>query len=144
MGVRIVIFILAIFFSFSALACSCVAPNMEQGTKAYNQSDVVLKGTITNKSDGWEGLRPLITVNVIDVIKGYDIPENLTADYNKNTAACGNNFNVGDDYIIAMFDTRSLILTDENIRGYGFRAMPSCHQYQVRDYIKNKQKKETE
>lgn len=125
--------------SSSAWACSCVAPTMIEGAKSFNTTDIIVKGIVTEDSMGWEGRRPIITFEIEDVMKGQNIPDNITIDYNPSTAACGHNFTVGEDYILALYDTRTINLTDENKRGYGFRIMTSCHQTQVRNYIQNKE-----
>lgn len=129
---------LFIFIATPVWACSCVAPTMEQGALSFNKSDVIVKGIVTEDSMGWGGRKPMIKLTVEDVIKGKNIPEEITIDYNANTAACGNDFTVNEKYVLALYDTRALTLSDDNKRGYGFRVMVSCHQMQIRNYIEHK------
>lgn len=130
--------LLLCFVAMPAWACRCLAPSDDHAMMSYQEADVVVKATITSASEGFSNLGPILKMDVIDVIKGEDIPESITANYNNVTAACGNEFTVEQDYIVALYDTRSLILADSNPRGYGFRVMVSCHQNQIRYYLKNK------
>lgn len=129
--------------AFPALACRCVAPSMDQGMVSYQEADIIIKGTVTSSSNGFSDTGPMLKIDIIDVIKGDNIPSAITANFNNVTAACGNEFTVGDDYIIALYDTRSLTLSDNNARGFGFRVMISCHQDQIRHYIENLEKEES-
>ena len=123
------------FIAFPVWACSCMAPTEKQAYKAYKDTDIIIKGKILAKSGGWESSGPLIKIDVSDIYKGTNIPDVIMVNYNSNTAACGNHFEIDKDYIIALYDTRSLTLNDENTRGYGFRVMSSCHQYQIQHYF---------
>jgi len=136
---RYLFLILFIFIATPALSCSCISPTIEEGEKSYNKSDVIIKGTIIENSNGWQGRKPILKIKVDDVIKGRDIPDQITVDYNPNTAACGNEFIANKGYVLALYDTRTLMLSDDNKRGYGFRVMVSCHQMQIRNYIKYKE-----
>lgn len=139
----IILTLLLCAFSLPALACRCVAPNDKLAEQSYNEADIVVNAEILNVSDGWDNTGPLVKMKINSVIKGDEIPDEITANYNDTTAACGNEFAVGEKYIIALYDTRSLLLTANNSRGYGFRVMISCHQNQVRYYINNKDKEES-
>jgi len=119
------------------MACRCVPPSQEQGIKSYNEANVIIKGTVLNASEGFSQLGPIIKIKVNEIIKGKNVPDEIIANYNDVTAACGNIFEVEKDYVIALYDTRSLQLTDSNSRGYGFRVMVSCHQSQVLEYLKS-------
>ena len=132
----IVLFAVALCgFVNNAWACQCLPPSIEKAKKSYDDADVVIDAKVTNLSGGWGSTSPMVKLQVNTVIKGNDIPKLITADYNENHAACGNDFTVGQTAIIALYDTRSLMVTDANARGYGFRVMISCHQEQVRYYV---------
>lgn len=133
--------LLSFFIATPVWACKCAAPNNALAKISYDKADIVIKAHAVYTSDGWDDTGPLLKIRVDEVIKGHNIPDEITANYNDHTAACGNYFEQGTDYIIALYDTRSLILTDNNSRGYGFRVMISCEQYQVRHYINHIQSK---
>lgn len=138
------LFFMTVFFSLlsvHAIACSCIAPSIEGGRKSFKEADVVINGTIIEKSGGWQSMRPIVKIQIHEIFKGNNIPDIITADYNPSTAACGNELKVNTTYDLALYDTRSIMVTDGNNRGYGFRVMISCHQDQVRYYLRNKDKK---
>ena len=57
-----------VFIATPVWACSCVAPTMLEGAKSFSETDVIVKGTVTEDSMGWEGRRPIITFEIEDVI----------------------------------------------------------------------------
>lgn len=133
----IALVLLLSFISLPALACSCMAPNAESAMESYNEADVVVEAKILNTSDGWDNTGPLVKMRIIDVIKGQDILDEITVNYNNVPANCGNEFFEDETYIVGLYDTRSVVLSESNARGYGFRMMVSCHQEGIRYYIKN-------
>lgn len=138
-------FLFIIFFcglAFPAKACECLAPTLEQGKKSYDGADIVIKAKILSVSAGWGSTSPIVKLQVNNVIKGDNVPNIITANYNENHVACGNEFTLNQTAIIALYDTRPLMVTAANMRGYGFRVMMSCHQDQVRYYLKKQPEKE--
>ena len=126
-----------VMISGAAMACTCVQPTTDMAKQSYDDADVVINATIINNSEGWNGAGALLKLKINDVFKGENLPSEIMANYNNNTAACGNNFNEGQDYNLGLYDTRSLILTDANTRGYGFRIMISCVQSQIQYHLNN-------
>ena len=137
----LLLFILLCFSPLPALACSCVKPNMEQGQKSFENSDIVIKATVLSISKGFKGSGPMMKLKVDELIKGDNIPDAISVNYNSSLSACGNNYDVGSEYIFALYDTRSVILNPNNTRGYGYRVMISCHQNQVKYYIDHRKNK---
>lgn len=118
-----------------AMACQCMPPSDELAQKSFEDSDIVVNGIVTQVSGGWGSQEPMIKLQINTIYKGGNIPDIITVNYNENSAACGNDFEPNQSVTIALYDTRSLMVTEANTRGYGFRAMISCHQYQVRHYV---------
>ena len=133
---RFFLVILILIPSF-AMACSCVAPKNDLALEYYEKTDVIIKGKIISASGGWSTMGPMTKIEVIEIIKGDDIPHTMTVNYNNLSAACGHDLVEGEENIFAIYDTRSLVITDNNSRGYGFRLMSSCHQIQIRHYLQN-------
>jgi hypothetical protein len=125
-----------------AMACSCLEPNDKTAAESYKKADIIVSGKILSASGGWSEMGPMLKIEVIDVIKGDNIPDIMTVNYNNLPAACGHDLKAGDEAIFALYDTRSLTVTNNNVRGYGFRMMVSCHQYQVKHYLDKINKKE--
>lgn len=136
MHISFLTFLLFIISASHGWACSCTAPNKDSSKEAFAQSDVVIDAEIISASKGWSEIGPLLKVRSNKIYKGENIPDIMMINYNDHTAACGNQFKSGDNAILAIYDTRSVNLDDNNTRGYGFRLMVSCQQSQVRHYIK--------
>jgi hypothetical protein len=137
MSVRALFILFLITMPSIAMACSCLEPNDKTASESYKKSDVIVKGRIQSASSGWSEMGPMVKIEVIDVIKGNEVPDIITSNYNNFPAACGHDLKAGEEAIFALYDTRSLTVTNNNLRGYGFRMMVSCHQNQVRHYIEN-------
>jgi hypothetical protein len=136
-ALSLLIIMIFCFHALPAMACRCMAPSDELAANSFKEADSVIEATVLSASAGWGSTAPIIKFQVKNVIKGHDIPDLITADYNPNSAACGNNYEIGETVIVALYDTRSLIINDANTRGYGFRVMISCHQEQVEHYVKH-------
>ena len=137
MILRGITFALLFFIPSLVMACGCVAPNRELSQEFFAKTDVIVKGRIISVSGGWSAMGPMAKIEIIEVIKGKNIPEIMTANYNNMAAACGHDLVEGAEDIFGFYDTRSLVIADNNSRGYGFRLMNSCHQSQIRYYLEN-------
>ena len=136
------VFFICIFISAKVFACSCMEPSKETAIESYNQSDVIVRASVVEVSEGFSSLGPLVRLDVHEVIKGKDIPDFITANYNINLAACGQRFTEGEEVVLALYDTRDVRLRVDNARGYGFRVMISCYQQDVRYFLDNLENKE--
>lgn len=115
--------------------CMCYDYTEKRGAKSFFDADVVIGGDIVKASEGFSNLGPLLKITPVEIYKGNNLPELMTANYNSTPAACGNRFAVGEHYIIALYDTRTIGVQNNNTRGYGFRVMYSCVQDEVRRYL---------
>jgi hypothetical protein len=133
---RFILFTFAIFITTTsfALACSCLKPDDKESAKHFNEADIVIYARIINPSKGFTQAGPLLNVETLHVIKGQDVPKTMNINYNNNAAACGHVFEKGEEAILAIYDTRQI--SSSQTRGYGFRLMSLCQQYQVRHHVK--------
>ena len=122
--------------SINVLACECIPTTDQMAEKSFTEADLVVKATLVSPSPGWGSNSGLVRVHIEEVIKGEeDLPEIITVNYNSNSAVCGHEFTEGQKGIFAMYDTRSIGLTNEGNRGYGFRMLVSCDQVNVRHHV---------
>ena len=135
MRVLIAAVIMVLLTSSTVMACSCPEPTEDQAKAAYADTEVIVRARIIQVSGGWGTMTPIMRLEVIEKLKGDNIPTVMMANYNNNMAACGYDYQEGDEDIIALYDTRDIGLTDNNSRGYGFRVMSSCHAEAVKYFI---------
>jgi len=135
MKIFILVTSLFVMVAGTAMACSCLAPNKDSAQQTYQQADIIIRANIGSVSLGWNGLSPRVRLNVLDVMRGNRVPDLITAEYNTNTAACGQNFRAGEDVILALYDIRDPSLLADNDYGYGFRVMTSCDQAQIQYFL---------
>lgn len=127
--------ILFTLYAPASHACTCKPIKPSESEKFYNEADAIVTGEIKTISGGFGGQGPMIKMDVENVIKGENIPDLLTANYNIHPHLCGHEFNVGETHTLALYDTRGLGITRENTRGYGFRVMISCFQEAIKKQL---------
>lgn len=138
----VTVLIVSVLLSGQSLACSCLAPNDKTATDAFNKADVIVKAEVVAASEGFSERGPLLQLDIKEVIKGQDVPDFITANYNLNLPACGHRFEPEQRVTLALYDTRDVELRRDNARGYGFRVMISCYQDQVRYFLEQQNSQE--
>ena len=140
-----IVFVL-MFTAYQAYACSCLPASDARARTSFDQADVVIRAKINEVSGGWGSIGPLAKMDVVETYKGQYIQKKLTVNYNSVENACGNELNVGETYVLGLFDLRDLGDKSQRQYGYGFRTMIQCDQIQIRHYIEHlyKQEKENE
>jgi hypothetical protein len=123
-------------------ACECLQPTREQAAKTYEDADIIINARIINPSRGFTQAGPIVTIEVLEVIKGNNFPNEMKVNYNPNAAACGTELIHEEQRVVALYDTRALGPSIANTRGYGFRLMSACQQLAVQEALKNLQEKE--
>lgn len=129
-----ILFVIGMFVSLSAFACSCVAPNDMTAQKSYAGVDLVVDANIVSLSKGWGGHNPVAIMEINHIYKGEKpaLPQ-ITARYNTNTAACGLDLAEGQEYILGLY-----YLGDSNNATNGetgYRLTNMCDQMQIRHYV---------
>ena len=120
-----------LFIPVYAMACTCMPVEANQARAAYDRADIIIKARVMQVSPGWGSNGPLLKAQIIEVIKSDTesdlIPEIISVNYNSNPEACGyTDMMVDKEYIMALYDTRQISLTNANARGYGYRMMNKC------------------
>ena len=106
MNMRIYINILfVLLIAGIVFPCSCLEPSPPW--KAYEEADVILAGTVTSKVLDASGYYFEVSLQTIDVWKG-DVLGEIIVLTEANSAACGYEFQINNDYL-------KLDLNEENL-----------------------------
>lgn len=121
----------------TAMACQCLPDDEKLSKDAWKETNFVVKARVLSISGGWNGLGPRTRIEIMDKIKGDDIPDTILVNYNDNAMACGHQLYKGQERLFALYDTRDVGVTDTNLRGFGFRMTNLCHHKKIEFYMNN-------
>ncbi|MES2673803.1 MAG: hypothetical protein V4660_06155 [Pseudomonadota bacterium] len=101
-------FMLVLFFPFQCLACSCVRePNFE---KTYEAAEYVVEAKILKKSRFQSFFQNKFSLQIIQLYKG-NPSQTIHVWSEKDTPACGMDFNVNEEYIIFVYSEKGKLST---------------------------------
>lgn len=135
------VLLLTMGFSPSAHACKCAKPTIDTATQTFAETNAVILAEPVFFSKGWGGNKPLVKLKVLHTYKG-SVADEVTAQYNSMTAACGLALETGKKYILGMAD---LFTESKNLsREGGFRLLSSCQQDNLYYYLMKLDAEESE
>ena len=134
--------ILILFVSTDAMACKCSQPDEQLMQEAHLNTNAIVRAKIISTTGAWNGIAPSVRLDITDILKSDDdLPRDLLVNYNPSPAACGHNYEVEKDYLIGLYDTRTI--KNQAIRGHGYRVVDSCSAYYLKHYFEIKKEEES-
>lgn len=126
----------------SAIACTCMRPDMKQALNTYSNTSIIVDAEVQLVSKGWGGSAPLATLKLKKVHKGgLEADDIIVIQYNPNSAACGMELQEGETYTLGLHDIRSMDSGGKAKVG-DYRAVNSCEQMSIRYYLESKRETE--
>ena len=135
MNMRIYINILfVLLIAGIVFPCSCLEPSPPE--EAYEEADVVLSGTVTSKVLDASGYYFEVSLQTIDVWKG-DVLGEIIVLTEANSAACGYEFQINNDYLIYAYSYSwgiyTNICTRTNLLEYANEDLDYLNQVSICD-----------